>query len=353
MLDIASGGSSTVYARVEYRQGDVASGALDYAYVMRFGADGSFEFSLELPEVVTPSPSPSLSPSPSKEPEPSLDPSPSWKPESSQEPEPSLEPMPSIEPEPGYTADEIAQMVAEKQSEIREKELGIKKAELELKKAQVQLEGAGIIKSVIKGKVKVAANLDAVQEGEPLVSVTGGEGFYVQGAVNELNLENVQAGDTVHVMNYMNGMSYEATIVEVSDMPMQTSGFTENPNESAYPFTVHIDGAAELNLGDYVEISYGGAPSDGGGQLYIDKMYVREEDGESFMFIAVEGKLKKQMVKTGKTLYGWCIEIKEGLTIEDYVAFPYGKLAKNGTKVNLPEDESGEGGIGPMAASIS
>ena len=243
-------------------------------------------------------------------------------------------------------------MVAEKQAEIRDKELEIKKAELEIKKAQAQLADEGGVKSVIKGKVKVAANQDTVQDGETLVSVTGGEGYYVQGFVNELNLAQVQVGDTVHVMNYMNGMNYDAKVVEVSDTPIQTSGFTENPNESAYAFTVHIEDASEINIGEYVEISYGGGASpEEGGQLYIDKMYVREEDGESYMFIAVDGKLKKQTVKTGKTLYGWCIEIREGLRVEDYVAFPYGKLAKNGTKVNLPQEESGS--PGPRDAFVS
>ena len=207
---------------------------------------------------------------------------------------------------------------------------------------------------MIKGKVKIAANKDEVKEGETLVSVTGGEGFYVQGMVNELNLANIQVGDTVHIMNYMNGMSYEGTILNISDVPTVTSNFSENPNESGYAFTVHIDAGAELNLGDYVEISYGaGGTPEEGGKIYIDKMYVREEDGESYMFIAVDGKLKKQVVKTGKTLYGWCIEIQEGLGMEDYVAFPYGKLAKNGTKVNMPEGENTGGGVKPMIVSVS
>ena len=230
-------------------------------------------------------------------------------------------------------------MIAEKEAEVREKELAIKKAELELKKAETQLGAEGVVKSVVKGKVKLAPNQDALQEGEALLTVTGGDGFYVQGMVNELSLSKVQPGDTVYVMNYMNGMSYEGEVVEVSDMPQQNYGFSQNPNESAYPFTVHVGGDAELTIGDYVDISYGGGAASGGNEaLYIDKMYVREENGESYVFIAVDGKLKKQTVKTGATLYGWCIEVREGLSPEDYIAFPYGKLAKNGTKVNLPDN---------------
>ena len=334
MLKLAADQGDSVFARVEYRKGDTQTGELLYAYRMVFHADGAFEFDLELPEVQPPAPSAS------DEPAPSIEPSPSDEPEPSIEPEPSLEPEPSFEPDPGYTSDEIKQMIAEKQAEIREKELAIKKAELELKKAETQLGAEGVVKSVVKGKVKLAPNQDALQEGETLLTVTGGDGFYVQGTVNELSLSKVQPGDTVYVMNYMNGMSYEGEVVEVSDMPQQNYyGFSQNPNESAYAFTVHVSGDAELTIGDYVDISYGGGVAAGESEaLYIDKMYVREENGESYVFIAVDGKLKKQTVKTGATLYGWCIEIREGLSPEDYIAFPYGKLARNGTKVNLPED---------------
>ena len=59
MLDLAADAGTTLYARVEYRKDDKVSGELLYAYVMTFGADGTFEFTLDMPEVVPPSPSPS------------------------------------------------------------------------------------------------------------------------------------------------------------------------------------------------------------------------------------------------------------------------------------------------------
>ena len=66
-----------------------------------------------------------------------------------------------------------------------------------------------------------------------------------------------------------------------------------------------------------MEVSYGNAaPPEQGGSIYIDKMYVREEDGESYMFIAEEEeKLKRKAVQTGKKRCKgkWYIEIKEGL----------------------------------------
>ena len=44
------------------------------------------------------------------------------------------------------------------------------------------------------------------------------------------------------------------------------------------------------------------------------------------------GKLVKQPVKTGKIFYGM-VEIKSGITEEDFIAFPYGKKVKEGASV--------------------
>ena len=59
----------------------------------------------------------------------------------------------------------------------------------------------------------------------------------------------------------------------------------------------------------------------------------RSKDGEDYVLKAGKnGKLVKQVVRTGRTFYGSLVEIKEGITKEDYVAFPYGKKVKEGAK---------------------
>ena len=45
---------------------------------------------------------------------------------------------------------------------------------------------------------------------------------------------------------------------------------------------------------------------------------------------------KKQSVKTGKSLWGSYVEIKSGLTNDDYIAFPYG--VREGEKTKVSED---------------
>jgi len=72
--------------------------------------------------------------------------------------------------------------------------------------------------------------------------------------------------------------------------------------------------------------------------ICIELMYVRTDSNGSYVMKSVDGKLKKQYVKTGKNLYGSYVEIKEGLTTDDYIAFPYDTGSKEGIKAVVSED---------------
>ena len=51
------------------------------------------------------------------------------------------------------------------------------------------------------------------------------------------------------------------------------------------------------------------------------------------------GRLEKQYVEVGKNMYG-SIEIVFGLTMEDEIAFPYGRNVKEGAKTKTVESLS-------------
>lgn len=72
------------------------------------------------------------------------------------------------------------------------------------------------------------------------------------------------------------------------------------------------------------------------GGLYISQEYVKDENGQSYVYKEENGKLVKQKVKTGKSLWGSYIEIKSGITESDYIAFPYG--VSEGEKVKESDD---------------
>ena len=68
---------------------------------------------------------------------------------------------------------------------------------------------------------------------------------------------------------------------------------------------------------------------------------IRTEEGRSYLYVLGEdGRLEKRFVTTGKSLWGSYTEILEGLTAEDYLAFPYGKNVRDGVQAVTCEDLS-------------
>ena len=216
----------------------------------------------------------------------------------------------------------------------------MKKLDIEKRTLDLQLESLedsasdGIVYARIDGVVKSVGDAEVQEEGEPFVVVTGDEGLYVSGTISELLLDEVQPGTVVTANSWETGMTFQATVTEVSDYPVTGNSWGEgNPNVSYYQYTAYIEDSSALKNGEYVDLSIQTNQSETGG-LYIDKAYVREEDGKSYVMIADENdRLKKQYIVTGKTVYGSAIEVKSGLSDSDLIAFPYGKTAVEGAAV--------------------
>ena len=112
-----------------------------------------------------------------------------------------------------------------------------------------------------------------------------------------------------------------------------------NPNVSYYPFMVYIDESADLQEGRYVSVMYSTAEAQNG--LYLENFMIRTEQGQSYLYVlGDDGKLEKRFVTTGKSLWGSYTEILDGLTTEDYLAFPYGKNVRDGVQAVPCEDLS-------------
>ena len=74
--------------------------------------------------------------------------------------------------------------------------------------------------------------------------------------------------------------------------------------------------------------------------IYLQKAYIRTEGRQSYVYKeGKNGRLTKQYIKTGETIYGQYVEVLSGITMDDNLAFPYGKNVKEGAKVQLSEDE--------------
>ncbi|MGM9591035.1 MAG: hypothetical protein ACI3V0_12830 [Faecousia sp.] len=231
----------------------------------------------------------------------------------------------------GYTASQIAQLRSDQLKKIKDLEFQIKMADAEY---QIMLKevGDGNIYADSDGKViSVLTEEEAKQSNQPILKVSGGGGFYIEGFINELEKENMKLGQEVTVNDWNTGMTYTGTIDSMGDFPTREGYYNGNgnPNASYYPFQVFVDETADLQAGSYVSVQYSNAESKNG--IYLENPFLRTELGRSYVYVlGPGGKLEQRWVTTGKSLWGNYTEILSGMTAEDLVAFPYGKNVKPG-----------------------
>ena len=234
-----------------------------------------------------------------------------------------------------YTKAELLRMQNDKLREIQEAETSIKMAELDLRKKQTEASDSSVY-SQLDGVVKtVRSPGDAAANNEAVVEVSAGGGYYVTGTVSELQLDTVKVGQTVTISSRMNGSTCTGEIVEISTYPADnaSSWGGGNPNVSYYPFKVFVSEDQQLQEGESVSISYQAVSDSDGNSLYLENMYVRTENGKSYVMVRGEnGRLEQRWVQTGKVVWDSYTQIRGGLTQEDYVAFPYGRDVVSGAK---------------------
>lgn len=235
------------------------------------------------------------------------------------------------DPGSGYTAAQLAQMRAEQEKTIKETKFKIKMAEADYKIMQTEMSDGNIYAEFDGKVVSVLSEDEAKTQNQPVIKVSGGGGFYIQGSVSELEKDKMQIGQEVTVNDWNTGMTYTGKIVSMGDFPTNSDGWngSGNPNVSYYPFTVFVDETADLQAGMYVNIQYSSAESENG--IYLENPFIRTENGQSYVYVqGAGGKLEKRFVTTGKALWGSYTEIRSGLTVDDLIAFPYGKNLKEG-----------------------
>lgn len=225
---------------------------------------------------------------------------------------------------------DLNKAILEKAQAVKEQEVNLKVAKLKLDKKLAEL-GDGNVYAEFDGTVKAVRDPDeAYNNSEAVVELSGGGGYYVTGTLSEMDLGSVQVGDSVSISSWMTGAACEGTIVSIDDYPTSNGNNwgDGNSNVSYYPFKVFVTEDANLQPNDYVDIQYQKDTSaeESGSSLYLESMFIRTDNGKSYVMArGDDGRLEQRWVQTGRDLWGSYTQIRGGLTIDDYVAFPYGR----------------------------
>ena len=238
-----------------------------------------------------------------------------------------------------YTKEELASAIKEKEAEIKTLELDLKEQDIKLRATEKAVSEGQVVARINGVVKKVGDPKNPPNDGSPFLVVSSTEGLYVKGAISELKLDEIKEGSIVSIVSYQSGAMCEATIKDISPYPVDNyQDYNSSGNASGYPFTAYIaSGGEQLQNNEYVDVSINQQPSDedmmGGDTISLSKAFIREEDGAKFVYLRGEdGRLIRQEVVTGRLFWGDTYEIKSGISVDDWIAFPYGKNVKEDAK---------------------
>lgn len=244
-----------------------------------------------------------------------------------------VEQKPSQDISSGYTEIELAKAIRDKKQELKTLDLDLRKAKLSLSENKALLND-GIVRAKRSGIVRNIKDLsNPIQDGSAFLEVATGQGTYIKGSISELMLNQIKVGDTISAYCWTSGETFDAKIQSIDTVPSSNSNYngSGNPNVSYYGFEAYAKDASKIQVGEYLELTFNLA-SDTTSSIWLSKAYVKQEGNKYYVLKDVHGKLKKQYVTVGKIVWGDTMEIKDGLSGTDYIAFAYSKNAKEGVK---------------------
>lgn len=244
-----------------------------------------------------------------------------------------VEQKPSQDISSGYTEIELAKAIRDKKQELKTLDLDLRKAKLSLSENKALLND-GIVRAKRSGIVRNIKDLsNPIQDGSAFLEVATGQGTYIKGSISELMLNQIKVGDTISAYCWTSGETFDAKIQSIDTVPSSNSNYngSGNPNVSYYGFEAYAKDASKIQAGEYLELTFN-LSSDTTSSIWLSKAYVKQEGNKYYVLKDVHGKLKKQYVTVRKIVWGDTMEIKDGLSDTDYIAFAYSKNAKEGVK---------------------
>ncbi len=225
------------------------------------------------------------------------------------------------------------------QLDIKEAEYKISAKQKEIDQAKAKLADANVL-SPVAGHIKeVNANGETnPQTGEPLpfISITQEGDFRVRGTVNEMNASSFAPDMPVIIRSRTDDtVMWSGTVISVDwENPIQSNSMMmyggaqdEMTTSSKYPFYIRLNSDDGLMLGQhvYIEPEQGQMTGvEGESGFYLPSYYINDLDSDPWVWAAdSKDKLEKRLLTLGNyNMDSDSYEIMEGLSLEDFIAYP-------------------------------
>ena len=269
--------------------------------------------------------------------------------------------------------------------EIETNRMNLKKNEYDQKKKQAEiekLEGAsvntevrseidGIIQKIDTSKMNTGTDdsvIDTLEEdsgsfygqentSNAFITILSTGAYRVKGSVNELNVSSIIPGTPVIIRSRVDeSRTWQGTMGNIdresastnsggnSYWGMMDAGGDSQTNSSTYPFHVELASSEDLMLGQHVYIEMAeDSLSSGREGVWLSEFFIEDiETGSPYVWAASESnRLEKHMLVLGEYDSEMMeYEILDGLTYDDRITFPAGRLKEGMVTVNGTNEQT-------------
>ena len=247
--------------------------------------------------------------------------------------------------------------------QIQSLQVDLKEAELNLgakEKAVAQTEAMLMNVTVV---APVTGRITGVNEngydnyGNPLAYITIQQAgsFRIKGTLGELQRGGIMEGTRMRILSRTDENQVWYGTVTLVDYESATQGNDNDyyyggmvdsmTSSSKYPFYVELDSTEGLRLGQHVYLELDNGEEETPGLSISAAFICYDENGNTYVWAEKNGKLEVRPVTVGEYNYMLdTMEILEGLTEDDYIAFPDEAVCAEGVPTTRSEPVQ-EGGV--------
>ena len=217
-----------------------------------------------------------------------------------------------------------------------------------------------MVVSPVTGRIQSISENGTDNYGNPLpyITIQQAGSYRVKGTLGELQRGGIMEGSRITISSRTDeSVTWSGTVSLVDyENPVQGGNndyyyvgpTDEMTSASKYPFYVELDSTDGLILGQHVYLQLEVEETVPAGPAISSAFICYEEDGSAYVWAENRGKLEKRVVTLGEyNMMNDTMEILEGLTEADFIAFPDPELCVVGAPTTHEQvEEEPEGEVG-------
>ena len=228
------------------------------------------------------------------------------------------------------------------QVDLKEAELNLTAKENEVAQTESILSNAVVV-SPVTGRIQSISEsgMDNYGNALPYITIQQAGSYRIKGTIGELQRGGITEGIRMKIISRLDAGKFWLGTVSLVDYENPTQGNDNNmyygmatdemTTSSKYPFYVELDSTDGVILGQHVYMELDAGEEEAAGLSISSAFLCYEEDGSAYVWAENRGKLEKRAVTVGE--YNMMLdtfEVLDGLTEEDYIAFPDAELCVEG-----------------------